>query len=58
MSAGRTPKFDAETVRIVRRWHAAWSRIPKPVEVARALGVSKSTLDHLVQRRTYKWVKQ
>jgi transcriptional regulator with XRE-family HTH domain len=49
---------DEDTVRVVRRWYAAWTRMPKPSEVAKALGVSKSALEQMARGETYKWVRR
>lgn len=57
MKRGRRPTLDEETVRIVRRWYGVWTRIPKPQDVAGALGMSKSAMEQMAKGDTYKWVK-
>lgn len=47
----------AEQVRAIRLWDARRKLVATPAQVAAEYGLSKSALDQIRTRQTYKWVR-
>lgn len=57
MKKGRPATLSAEQVRAIRLWDARRKQIATPSQVAAQYGLSKSALDQIRTRQTYKWVR-
>lgn len=57
MKKGRPPLLSADEVRAIRLWDARRKQVATPAQVAAQYGLSKSALDQIRTRRTYKWVR-
>jgi hypothetical protein len=54
---GRPPRLQPEDIRAIREWHDQWCRIPRPQQVAKRLGITRTCLDKIVAGETYRWVQ-